>query len=290
MLELFSLGLYVLCQIQLQDSHFYRLLYICVIFSNILEFPVLKAPKSKASNCHIKPQLYPESRHTVGLIWNVFLSTGFGQRKSSVNSAGHNTSEHLQREKAPTVAGDGNPPITGSCSKANENAASAAFARCLGSGHHPAAPRSDSHEWSHPTSSIQVVKGETFYESELNQNAGKQKPRQKPGLLSGCMKTLSVRAMQSWSLAERESICTGQIRPWCVSLWFGAVWVRLACYSVENNDVISQFVWICSQIASRINKSIALFEGPFMVAFLHYPMGRNTKFYCSFNEESIEKC
>lgn len=67
-------------------------------------------------------------------------------RKSSVNSAGHNTLEHLQREKAPTVVGDGNPPIRDSCSKANENAASLAFARCSGSGQHPAAPPSDSNE------------------------------------------------------------------------------------------------------------------------------------------------
>lgn len=193
----------------------YILLYICIIFSNVVEFPVLKTPK--ASNCHIKPQRYPEWRHTVGLIWNVFLSTGFGQRKSSVNSAGHNTLEHLQHEKAPTVVEDANPLIRDSCSKANENAASLAFARCLGSGQHPAAPQSDSKEWSHPTSSIQVMKGETFYDQKTDtiRRQEKQKPWQKPWLFSGHMKTLSVRAMQGGSLGERESICRVEVRPRC---------------------------------------------------------------------------
>lgn len=56
-------------------------------------------------------------------------------------------------------------------------------------------------------------------------------------------------------------------------------------------DVISQFVCNCSQIASRINKSMALFVGPFMAepgASPHYPTGRNAKFHCSFNEEHQE--
>lgn len=280
-----------MCQIQLQDSHcvishtfytIYILLYIYIIFSNIVG--VLKTPKSKASSCHIKPQLYPESRHTVGLIWNVFLSTGFGQRKSSVNSAGHNTLEHLQREKAPTVVEDGNPPIRDSCSKANENAASLAFARCLGSGQHPAAPPSDSNYWSHPTSCTQLMKGETFYDKKTDK-IRKQESRsldRNPGYLVATWKHFQS---EVWRIILLPTAWSG-----CVSLWFGTVWVRLACYSV---DVISLFVWNCRQIASRINKSIALFEGPFMVvpvAFPHYSLGRNAKFYCSFNEESIQKC